>query len=594
MNMCVWKEREIEEELLADVSIEEPWALLETFNQLVRNSGSGEERQAVEYLTGRLAEWGVEYKVYEPELFISLPQKASVAILAPETRQLAAKTPSFSVSTPAGGVEGEVVYFPTGHARGIDEIFSSQGPATAEIVADKIVLTEGFPMPGKVWDFMAAGARGIVFISPGERIHEGICTSIWGAPDLDTIHRKPSLPVVSIAKSAGEWLKGLAAAGPVTVNIKTQLDEGWRKCPVVVAEFTGSIEPERFVLLHGHIDSWHVGISDNATGNAAMLEVARVLARHRDKLKRSIRLAWWSGHSHGRYAGSTWYADNFALDLLENCLAHVNCDSPGTRDATAYRDVMWMQEFDDFCRLAIEDAIGVKPTGGRLIRAGDCSFSNLGVNSFYMLLSSIPEEVKAAKGLYAVGGSGGNNEWHHEDDTIEVVDPEVLLKDIKIYLLSVVRLANSPVLPYNYGRTVAEILEEINNYQRAAQGKFDFSPLQQEAQALLAETQKLGQYQQKLQGQALDSTEVQEVNGVLLELSRLLTPLNFTRGERFRHDPALENPPLPDLAPASLIGQAEEGSDQYYLLRSHLQRSANKVLWTLRQARLLIQSLQLN
>ena len=252
-------------------------------------------------------------------------------------------------------------------------------------------------MPGKVWDFMAAGARGIVFISPGERIHEGICTSIWGAPDLDTIHRKPSLPVVSIAKSAGEWLKGLAAAGPVTVNIKTQLDEGWRKCPVVVAEFTGSIEPERFVLLHGHIDSWHVGISDNATGNAAMLEVARVLARHRDKLKRSIRLAWWSGHSHGRYAGSTWYADNFALDLLENCLAHVNCDSPGTRDATAYRDVMWMQEFDDFCRLAIEDAIGVKPTGGRLIRAGDCSFSNLGVNSFYMLLSSIPEEVKAAR-----------------------------------------------------------------------------------------------------------------------------------------------------------------------------------------------------
>ena len=81
-----------------------------------------------------------------------------------------------------------------------------------------------------------------------------------------------------------------------------------------------------------------------------------------------------------------------------------------------------------------------------------------------------------------------------------MVDPEVLLKDIKIYLLSVVRLANSPVLPYNYGRTVAEILEEINNYQRAAQGKFDFSPLQQEAQALLAETQKLGQYQQKLQG----------------------------------------------------------------------------------------------
>ena len=37
-------------------------------------------------------------------------------------------------------------------------------------------------MPGKVADLEERGARGVIFIEPGERIHEGICTSIWGSP----------------------------------------------------------------------------------------------------------------------------------------------------------------------------------------------------------------------------------------------------------------------------------------------------------------------------------------------------------------------------------------------------------------------------
>ncbi len=32
-----------------------------------------------------------------------------------------------------------------------------------------------------------------------------------------------------------------------------------------------------FVLLLGHLDGWHFGVGDYATGDATMLEVARVL-----------------------------------------------------------------------------------------------------------------------------------------------------------------------------------------------------------------------------------------------------------------------------------------------------------------------------
>ena len=69
------------------------------------------------------------------------------------------------------------------------------------------------------------------------------------------------------------------------------------------------------MLLHGHYDLWDVGVGDNATGDACMLEVARTLWGIRDKLERSVRIAWWPGHSTGRFAGSTWYADTFGRDL---------------------------------------------------------------------------------------------------------------------------------------------------------------------------------------------------------------------------------------------------------------------------------------
>ena len=96
-------------------------------------------------------------------------------------------------------------------------------------------------------------------------------------------------------------------------------------------------DPDEFLLVHGHYDSWYVGIGDNATGDATLLELARVLHANRGRLKRSVRIAWWPGHSTGRYAGSTWYADTFADDLDEWCIGHLNIDSPGCVGATAYR-----------------------------------------------------------------------------------------------------------------------------------------------------------------------------------------------------------------------------------------------------------------
>ena len=106
--------------------------------------------------------------------------------------------------------------------------------------------------------------------------------------------------------------------------------------------------------MHGHYDSWDVGVGDNATGDATMLEIARLLQENKSKLNRSVKIVWWPGHSTGRYAGSTWYADNFGIELSNNCVAQINCDSPGCRWADTFDHLSVMTEAEDYVHKIIK------------------------------------------------------------------------------------------------------------------------------------------------------------------------------------------------------------------------------------------------
>lgn len=64
---------------------------------------------------------------------------------------------------------------------------------------------------------------------------------------------------------------------------------------------------------------------------ASILEMARILQKQQGTFQRGIRFAWWSGHSYGRYPGSTWYADRFWADLDEHGVACTNLDGDGRR-----------------------------------------------------------------------------------------------------------------------------------------------------------------------------------------------------------------------------------------------------------------------
>ena len=577
-----------EKQLLDEVSKELPNAVLERFATLVRESGSEDERIAASFISERLQELGVPYRVHRPPLYLSLPRGASLEVTSPIEREVRAKTPAFSVSTGDEWVEGEMVHVPTGYASGIGDIFGGAVEADAADLEDKVILTEGFPMPGKVAQFSGLGVKAAVFVAPGERIHEGICTTIWGAPDLDNAGDEPEIPVLAVNKSDGDELARLCGQGPVSVEFRTNLEKGWYPCPLIDVFIEGTEEPERYVLLHGHLDSWHEGIGDNATGDAALLEMARVLHEHRDALKRSVRIAIWPGHSYGRYAGSTWFADEFALDLEENCIAQVNCDSPGCRWATSYEHMMWMSETDTFCKEVISDVLGQNAVGARPLRAGDYSFNNIGISSFFMLSSTMPQELVEEKGYYPVGGCGGNIEWHTEDDRMHIADLDVLEKDIRVYIAAVLRAANALVHPFDFAATAQELAATLRSYAEVAGDNFDIGPAIAEAEALREDLLRFREEAETLGNAEVRDPRVEAANEKVRRLARILVPINFSRRGKFRHDPALDVPPLPDLAPTARLRDLDADSHERRVLLTHLTRGRNRVVWALREARRII------
>lgn len=570
-----------EQSLLEALSPDAPWALIERFSELIRESGSEDEREAARYIAEQLEILGVPYNVYEPELFLSVPVTASLVV---NGRALRAKTPAFSASTDADGLSGELVYVPAQNPRSSSGFFQFSGNGHAN-VRGKIVVSDGYGFPGAVRYFEQQGAIGQIYINPGEDIHWGICTTIWGAPDLDSAGRQPRTPVIAINRPDGEWLLEQLDEETVEAMVHTSLKEGWFPCPLIVAEIEAGAprsEPGRFVLVHGHYDSWDIGIGDNAVGDATLLELARVFHRHRDQLSRSLRVAWWPGHSTGRYGGSTWYADTFGLDLMRNCVAQVNIDSPGCRWATEYYDISWMGEAEDFCIETIRDVTGKEASGERPHQAGDYSFNNIGLTGFFMLLSTMPEELREEKGYYAVGGCGGNIAWHTENDTLELADKDNLMRDLRVYVSALQRVLNNPIYPFDFRRVAAEFRTTLEQYAGAAGGSVDFTPTFTALDWLDEALEGFYAHIRTLTDHNVDDAAVQAVNNTQLELARILVPINFTRSGAFRHEPALPVPPLPDVAPA--LDLPEATGHQKHVLQTHVRRGVNRVAWALERA----------
>lgn len=488
---------------------------LEWFSEVRRDTGGPGEEAAANYIVDTLRADGIEAFAHRFQAFLSYPREASLTITADNT-SFECVTHSFAKSTGPAGITGVIE-----HSDGQD--FAGQ--------EGKIVLIDGLCTPITVLNASKAGVAGIVFVNEGDYVHNMIATTVWGTPALDQLDRLPTVSAVSIASSSGNALKAAMSKGPTEVHLVANVETGWYESilPEVRIEGQGA-DSDDFILVGAHYCSWEYGLTDNATGDACLLEMARVLHKHRDTLQRSVRLAWWPGHSHGRYSGSTWYADTFFEDLANHCVVYHNVDSPGVKNATMYVARHTTSEVEDFCVNLINSMTGqANPPVHRPSRAADQSFLANGIPAF-STYPFLPEEHDDRKKW--TGGSANAWWWHTKYDTLDKVDTEILALDTKISLTGVAQLSTSPTLPIKPTKTAAELQSMLADLANVTSTHVDLSNT-------LSKADRLVEVATAFEANLADYADA---NRRLMRFSRIMGNVMYAKGGRFEHDAADMSP----------------------------------------------------
>lgn len=367
---------------------------------------------------------------------------------------------------------------------------------------------------------------------------------------------------------------------------------GWRKIPLLIADIRAPKAGEaQFVLFSGHVDSWHLGAMDNAGANAVMLEVARIAQDRRAQLCRHLRIAFWSGHSHGRYAGSAWYVDEHWEELDRCCVAHLNIDSVGARGATVLRHAPSMADTHRVGAQALRTVTGEELLHARFTRAGDQSLMNIGVSSLFLTLSEQPSggEGELRDGSVLFKGEGAHDTgglgwwWHTPEDTLDKLEPAVLARDAQIYLHAIDSFTGEAIIPLDIAASAAELDEQLNAIAARCEGHFGLDRVLEHSARVWSRAQEAMRFVEDL-GERPDDPTIARVNHGLLAASRSLTRLGHAEAGRFGHDRAGGLLPVPLLAPLDALCSAPPGSHAEHMLRSLAVRRRNEVLHELQLA----------
>jgi hypothetical protein len=547
-------------EAVLEPDTERLMAHIREFSRRVKLSGTPEELESFRYLQAQMESYGYRTELLSHDAYISLTGKAKVEIDGSSLRCI---THSMSLSSPAAGITADLVHVGEG----------SEADFAGKDLAGRIVLVDGIATEEVAALASAAGAVGQLHISPNEHLYEMCVSPVWGSPSQHTRARLPSTVICTVALEDGDRLRRRLAQGEaVKATLTAEVDTGWRKTPLLVAElYPQGAEDAPFVLFSGHHDTWHFGVMDNGGANATMLEAARLLALHSPDWKRGLRICFWSGHSHGRYSGSAWYADEYFDDLDRRCAVHVNVDSTGGEGATVLTNSGVIDELKPLAAEAIESVTGQKHAGRRHGRAADQSFWGVGIPSMFGSLSHQPPGP--VKMLTALGWW-----WHTPHDTAEHIDPENLTRDTRIVLRVLWRLLTSAVLPLDYTVYAAALSEELTRLEAGLQGRIDISPLRKAVAELSAGARAI------LDASDAAGAEAERINASLMRAARHLVPLNYTSGERFHPDPALPHAPWPSLDGLRELAAVPPGSPDTAFYAVHARQTRNRLAHALREA----------
>lgn len=538
-----------------EIQIENLMKDAETISQWERLSGSEEELKAFQYMEKAYRNLGYNTRLLFHDAYISLPVDSTFVV---DGKKIYSRTHSMSVSTGEKTVKGEIVW-----------ISENRLPLLRPgELSGKLAAVDGRAVYPCINQVETAGALGVICIQE-DPVRECIPSASWGSPDRRSLKLIPGIPVISVRESETAFLRTQTG---IWGEIKTEVDTGWRKIPLLLAEQKAERKTENYVMFTGHLDSWYYGAIDNGTVNAAQIEIARIAALHREKWQWNFRLVNFSGHSHGRYAGSAWFSDEFWEDLHEHCIVNVNADSIGGKKSDDLTSSLIMPETKGLAKDIVRELTGQDFKGLKFARNADQSFASCGISSAF---ASLSKQAKKKRTDGSVGFEAGNAAlgwwWHTPQDTMENVDPENFKRDTAVIGSFIMEFLLSPAIPLDYLKTVKVIKKALESWKKLAGERFELDrPLE------------LSSVLEKL----LEKREFSEPgwNQWKLCIGRLLVPLLCTTGDIYRNDDVASYPEIPSLMAIQDLVQTASGSMEEHMLVTELRRKRNYIVDTLKRA----------
>lgn len=153
-----------------------------------------------------------------------------------------------------------------------------------------------------------AGRSGTVVVGDG-RVTGSFAAGMYPWPD-------PVPPQVVLASEHFGWIaRTLEKNVPVILelSIANTYHTAEPNSFNVIAEIRGDEHPDQIVMIGAHLDSMHVGTGaiDNGAGCAVVLEAMRILKATHLKMRRTVRLALWTGSEQGLLGSRAYVAQHF-------------------------------------------------------------------------------------------------------------------------------------------------------------------------------------------------------------------------------------------------------------------------------------------
>ncbi len=311
-----------EEKIVGMISAEEAFAHIKFLSEIApRTVGGPSDEKGINYFLEKFREYGLEAKTDPFKAFAFIEESAELSILEPEKFSPTTKALFGSLPTPADGIEGELVAV----GSGTDEELEKKD------INGKIVVVNNLPTAPK-------GALGLEVAKMKKKGAIGyVLTHYQPWPQIlmletgkyDPKERFPPdnelLPAVVIGSLDWHKIALLMEHGPVKAKVSVKAIREERETKNVHGIIKGTELPEKKVLVIAHRDGVaNQASNDNGSGNAIILEIARVLAKVNPK--RTIEFISLGGGEVLGCRGAWHYVEKYKDDL-KNIEAVINIDA---------------------------------------------------------------------------------------------------------------------------------------------------------------------------------------------------------------------------------------------------------------------------